>query len=388
MESSLKASIHMAKITGFVVDLVPLLTPLTQDEPCGPSLRYTDTFAQIKEARSEDDASLPMGEWVRPLKKADWRAVESLCVDALVCRSKDLQIAGWLTEAWIHLHGMDGFIAGTRLLTGLCQSYWQALHPLFEPDEADLRAAPFVWANDALSHTLLLHLPLLPWPDMVPPFINLDQWQRAVSHEFSPKIAKKKTTDEPPITRQAILDAAQSHLKSLAELDDSVNRAIDEWAMLTALLDDKLAAEAPSQSKVAETLLKIRQAIRSLLNDRDPRDAIVPQQEPPITETSPPVSEPVTDSMKDDLTPPPAPMKDAPVLSGPISSRAEAYQLLELVAAYLARTEPHSPTPYLVKRAVTWGRLPLPALMQEVMREEGDLSRYFSMLGIPATPRS
>jgi len=176
MESSLKASIHMAKITGFVVDLVPLLAPLTQDEPCGPSLRYTDTFAQIKEARSEDDASLPMGEWVRPLKKADWRAVESLCVDAIVCRSKDLQIAGWLTETWIHLYGMDGFIAGTRLLIGLCQSYWQALHPLFEPDEADLRAAPFVWANDVLSHTLLLHLPLLPWPDMAPPFINLDQW--------------------------------------------------------------------------------------------------------------------------------------------------------------------------------------------------------------------
>ena len=68
--------------------------------------------------------------------------------------------------------------------------------------------------------------------------------------------------------------------------------------------------------------------------------------------------------------------------SGRIGSRAEAYQLLELAAAYLMREEPHSPTPYLVNRAVAWGRMPLPQLMQEVLREDGDLNRYFSMIGV------
>jgi type VI secretion system protein ImpA len=52
------------------------------------------------------------------------------------------------------------------------------------------------------------------------------------------------------------------------------------------------------------------------------------------------------------------------------------------VAAFLEKAEPHSPTPYLVKRAVTWGRMSLADLMQEVVREEGDISRYFSLLGI------
>lgn len=67
---------------------------------------------------------------------------------------------------------------------------------------------------------------------------------------------------------------------------------------------------------------------------------------------------------------------------GPINSREDAYRLLEAVADYLERTEPHSPTPYLVKRAVTWGRMSLADLMQEIVREEGDISRYFSLLGI------
>jgi type VI secretion system protein ImpA len=86
--------------------------------------------------------------------------------------------------------------------------------------------------------------------------------------------------------------------------------------------------------------------------------------------------------MSEETTPSPSDALPQAAASGRIGSRAEAYQLLELAAAYLQRTEPHSPTPYLVKRAVTWGRLPLPELMQEVLREEGDLTRYFSMLGV------
>ena len=74
--------------------------------------------------------------------------------------------------------------------------------------------------------------------------------------------------------------------------------------------------------------------------------------------------------------------QDAILNPGPITNREEAYRLLESVAAYLQKTEPHSPTPYLIKRAVAWGRMSLADLMQEVVREEGDITRFFSLLGI------
>ena len=77
-----------------------------------------------------------------------------------------------------------------------------------------------------------------------------------------------------------------------------------------------------------------------------------------------------------------AALPGVPALPAKVNTRAEAYRLLELAAAFLEQTEPHSPTPYLIKRAITWGRLPLPELMQEVIQEEGDISRYFSLLGI------
>ena len=62
------------------------------------------------------------------------------------------------------------------------------------------------------------------------------------------------------------------------------------------------------------------------------------------------------------------------------STREQAYATLEAVADFLARTEPHSPTPYLIRRAVNWGRMSLPELMAEIQREEGDLNKLVGLL--------
>lgn len=72
----------------------------------------------------------------------------------------------------------------------------------------------------------------------------------------------------------------------------------------------------------------------------------------------------------------------APIRVADVQSREEAYQALEALAEYLGQIEPHSPTPYLIRRAVNWGRMPLPELMQEILREEGDLNRMTTLLGL------
>ena len=64
------------------------------------------------------------------------------------------------------------------------------------------------------------------------------------------------------------------------------------------------------------------------------------------------------------------------------STRAEAYETLERLADYLGSIEPHSPTPYLIRRAVSWGKMPLPQLMNEILREGGDLHGMMNMLGL------
>lgn len=390
----------------FAPDLTVFLAPLQGIEgPAGAPLRYEPVYAHIREARSEEDASLPMGEWSRPLKKADWRTAEMLCTEVLQQRSKDLQVAAWLTEAWVHHHAIDGLMAGTRLLEGLTREFWQDMYPRIEEDgNADTRAATFVWVNDTLAQTLLMHVPLLAWPDFSPPFINLGDWQRALTSEFSAGVnacasnAESRTeeaAEEPTaqtVSRQGILDHALRDLRALAALDDRVELAADAWRNLTALLDERLGADAPSLSKVAEMLVRMRQALRSLLQERDPRDGEAPVMlaESPANwsaDTSTPSAPPrgendMSEAPSISSLPSPSELLPQVTARGRIGSRAEAYQLLELAGAYLMREEPHSPTPYLVNRAVKWGCMPLPELMQEVLQEPGGLARYFSILGI------
>ena len=391
---------NIVAFEGFDPNLTELLEPLAQESPAGSSLRYDPVYAQIREAREEDDATLPMGEWTRPLKKANWHAVAS-CSDAVLrTLSKDIQVAFWLTEAWLRIHGIPGLTAGARLLRGLLTGFWDEAHPLIGGDnDHDSRIAPFVWANDTLAQTLLLHVRLLQFPELAPPFITLNDWQRALTSEFGASTGASResrrdddasSTSGTSLTasRQAILEQAGTDLPSLVRLDQQIAQAGAAWNSLSELLDMRLGLHAPSLSKVDGMLLQMHLAIRSLLQERDPRHRALQTMSEISLNASDLISQESTFDLALGIEPTTMPASLAHTAASTsettmrIRSRADAYLLLELAAAYLQRTEPHSPTPYLVTRAVTWGRLPLPELMQEVLREEGDLNRYFSMLGI------
>ncbi len=65
-----------------------------------------------------------------------------------------------------------------------------------------------------------------------------------------------------------------------------------------------------------------------------------------------------------------------------LDSRGAAYRQLTQAAEYLQQTEPHSPIPYLVHRAVKLGQLPFPKLVQQLVREEGILNEPCREFGI------
>jgi predicted component of type VI protein secretion system len=65
---------------------------------------------------------------------------------------------------------------------------------------------------------------------------------------------------------------------------------------------------------------------------------------------------------------------------GQIRNRAQAYQLLAEASDFLVRTEPHSPVPYLVRRAIAWGSMSLETLMTDLIRNSNDLSEVSRLL--------
>src|SRR5215469_6560150 len=128
-----------------------LLDPISSEQPAGVDLRWAPEWDRIKEARRSDD-HLASGKWAKKeIKSADWRLTQALAMSLLRERSKDLQLAMWLTEANIHLHGFPGLRDGLRTARELIIRYWEkGLYPKMEDGPAD-RAGPFGWLNDKVA---------------------------------------------------------------------------------------------------------------------------------------------------------------------------------------------------------------------------------------------
>src|SRR3954454_17790214 len=101
-----------------------LLDPISAEQPAGVDLRWTTEWDRIKEARRADDG-LDAGKWTKKERKAaNWRLVEEIATSVLRTQSKDLQVAMWLTEANLKLHGFAGVADGFRLVRELIDRYW------------------------------------------------------------------------------------------------------------------------------------------------------------------------------------------------------------------------------------------------------------------------
>ncbi len=159
------------------LDIDALLQPLPGDEPCGVSLIHDPEYEAIRTARRADDASVPAGIWQTTLKVADWPAVEAGCRRVLSNRSKDLTIAAWLGEAWLNRYGVAALPHCFQLMVGLCERYWDDLHPLPRDGDQGFRAAPFAWLAGAYADLLSAQIELFEGRDGLRG--TLAQWQSA-----------------------------------------------------------------------------------------------------------------------------------------------------------------------------------------------------------------
>jgi type VI secretion system protein ImpA len=118
-----------------IIDLDALMQPISNESPAGENLRYSGLYDEILEARRADDA-LALGDWTTDLKTADYRKVIQLGVAALTSKTKDLQVAAWLTESLIREYGFVGLRDSLKMLSMFQETFWDTIHP--EIDEGDM----------------------------------------------------------------------------------------------------------------------------------------------------------------------------------------------------------------------------------------------------------
>jgi type VI secretion system protein ImpA len=350
------------------LDFEALLAPIPGANPAGESLRDAGTYDQIKEARRAE-LNLTQGEWQHDLKVADWRAVTTLATEALTSKTKDLQIAAWLTEALVKRSGFAGARDGFSLIRRLHERFWDCLYPMPEDGSMEVRAGAVEWLNGKLP-AALIDLPLT-MPD-----------DKGVAYSFS-DYQESRLVDERGRKSPESLQAAIAEGKITGEVFDKrvaaaprkfyeplfadLTAAFDECRKLSATADEKFGRDAPSMMAIKKTFEDINHVVEGIVKKKR-------ELEPD------PVAAPANGSD----APADGPRRAAPEGNLPLEpvDRADALRRLEAIAAYFHHTEPHSPVAYLVQRAVRWGKMPLEQWLIDVIADQSVLEHVRETLGL------
>ena len=334
-----------------------LLVPIPGANPAGTELRYDPVYDKIKEARREDDDA-PQGDWQAERKVADWPLVIKLTRDALTKKSKDLQLAVWLTEAMFRREAFGGLRAGLELLDGLVDQYWDGLYPAVEDGDVEVRAAPLDWLGSRLDITVKQAAVTRSGET----YLQYTEAQllptEAQAAEDDAKAAKRAAAIAdgkllPEAFEQAFVATPKAWYKTLAA---DIAGSLDALQQLDDRAQERFGADAPSFTKLRDALTQVQRAGNQLLKRK--------------LEAEPDAPEFAAGGLPADagIGAPPAPNFDlaaaaaaTPAAGRPLAaeagSRDDAAARIISAARFLRQSDPYNPASYLLLRGFRWGEL-------------------------------
>ena len=343
-------------------DAEELLAPISGEDPCGEDMAFSLEYDRIQEARRGDDPTLDQGEWVTDLKVADWPSVYRETSALLAERTKDLQLAVWFSEASARLYGFEGLAQGYRLVAGLCERYWDALHPIVEDGDLEQRIGNFSWL---LTHSIA-------WIKDIP--LTKGAQGSFSQIQFDTARIRQNTPDEHAAAIDGLpsLDVMETARRGTprefyAQLVEAVSECEAALRQLEEVVDGRLGSDGPSFGAVRDQL-----AYSHALAVRYARDAGVLLDGGVEPGDAP-------DTPDQDIG---AAMAQGSGGASQLNSRREALAQLRRVADFFRRTEPHSPVAYLAEKAARWGEMPLHVWLKRVIKDESTLAQVEELLDV------
>ena len=354
-----------------------LLNPVPGENPSGVSLRYERIYDQIKEARIEEDESIPSGDWQRTVKRADYALVIKLAGEALATKSKDLQLAAWLTEAYVKREGIGLIAPCFKLMQDLQEQFWDTLYPEIEDGDAGMRAVPVEFAANRVA-AILREAPV------TRDGLNYYQYKdsRAVGYEADTEYneakreARERAIKDGKPTAEEFDKAFASTPKSFyVNLEEAIQSSTEMLETLQIFCEEKYGDDGPAFGKLRSSLEEVGQVIGSLLNEKrklEP-DAVVavaeeePESEPEVAAEVESVAETVTV----------AKAKKGKSVSAEPADWDDAISRVQACAQFLQKDRPASPVAYLLQASVRLGE----------MREQGSYASYDFLVSPPTETR-
>lgn len=359
------------------IDLDALLAPLDSGEQgAGVDLRSdysaTSLYQKLRDsraaARAEERARDADDESDAPAA-AGWRDVLVTGQKALATQSKDMEIAAWMTEALVRIHGLAGLTAGAKLIAGLCDGFWDAGFPQPDEDGLDVRGSPIGGLSGAGADGTIMQplrqLPMFRRADGSG--VGMYLWEQA-EQTTTLDDTRREARYAAGVPQLATLEAeARLDRAFLTDVGRQVGAAIEAWRELGNVLDARFGAEAPSMRNVASLLDRMLEVIT---------------QQGGVVDDAGSTGDAEAASGATGIAAGNAGEAGVSAPAGGVLSRDAALRDLDRIAEYFRRTEPHSPLAYTLDEAVRRGRMTLPELLAEVVPDAEARGAMLARLGI------
>ncbi len=377
-----------------LLNLELILSPISLDQPCGlcketsDSLELLNAFSlmqqsgetarKIEKARADLELLPPMmradvvrdsaGRSNDPKKDPGWASVALQSTDILEKYSKDTRVLSWLLESMLRAHGYRGFCEALDAVNGLVETYANQLHPVDPSDP--VYAISFLDRLNQSSSLLdgLGRVGVTSRSNVCYASKLLARHLESLSPEQSSEMREAGMLSFDQIEAEI----ENSEVTELKEFLENIDKAIAASEKLDGLLTSLSGKASFGFNRIRNELQTIRTWFQELTESKLAEHAATSS-----TKEEGDGSENATSDSK-----------ASPVSkSGAYQSRDEALSSLVKVASYFRRTEPHSPLSYSLEQAVRWGKMPLPDLLMELVRNDEVREEMFRRMGIQEKSR-
>jgi type VI secretion system protein ImpA len=371
----------MAAVLPEGFDLEALLAPIEGDAPQGVDLRedYSpqSLYFRLRDARSEARAEERQAESLGTNAEAavpqQWRAVTTTASTVLKEKSKDLEVAAWMTEALVRHHGLAGLTAGALLMKGLAEQYWDGLFPLPDEDGIATRVAPVTGLSGADSDGTLMaalrRLPLFNKPDGSP----FQWWEYERSVELA-GITEDKRREQRIQAGSIPMDTVENFARAsgqahFAKMRTLLKGTIESWKGMSDVFDNLAGHDSPSTSRVLSLLFQVLDVVARFA----PPEEVATEEEAGDTGTG---------ETSEDAAGSGGGGGGGGGGRGPGRSREEVLRQLIEISDFFRKTEPNSPLSYTLQDAVRRARMSWPELLAELVPDDSMRTNILNSLGI------
>lgn len=376
------------------IDFDRLLTPIAGEHPAGKDLRHDPSpvsdYQRLKllvrtardaEKRAREGAAIPSPDGSEAAS-ADWKPILDLAAKNLAETTKDLELTTWLLEALVRLHGFAGLRDGFRLFREIAAKYWESVYPLPDEDGMETRVQGLAGLNGTdRPGPLVLAINMLPLtdPGSGEPYARWHFQQAAeISAIVDPEKRQRRLSSGAISMDEIRRRVAETAPATFADLREDLEDCLSELRKLTTVLDEKCGENRYGQP-ISPPSAFIRQALEQCLEiaaeyaPPPPAPAVAAGEDGAGDGALQEMSSGTANSNVSALEPP-----DRTSLA----SREDAFQTLRRVAGYFRQHEPQSVVPFLLDRAIEWGQMSLPKLMQQLIHDESLRHQVFDLVGI------